>query len=131
MDKTYLDTIRKSKPTQFGILLVLFFALYHLVPHNDGNYMWRLPSLLKGIPLAINNVIFSALYDWFPLKVWDPVFEMYEEKAAFREFTKSVSQSLLFLITFVRELLLGGDKIIDVFCKKLNISIKKRGTVYR
>ena len=99
MDKTYLDTVRDSKPTQFGILLVLFFALYHLVPHNDGNYFWRLPSLLKGIPLAINNVIFSALYDWFPLKVWDPVFEMYEEKAAFREFTKSVSQGLLFLIT--------------------------------
>ena len=115
MDKNYLDTVRNSKPTQFGILLVLFFALYHLVPHNDGNYFWRLPSLLKGIPLAINNVIFSALYDWFPLKVWDPIFEMYEEKAAFREFTKAVSQGLLFLITFVRELLLGGDKIIDVF----------------
>ena len=115
MDKTYLETVRNSKPTQFGILLVLFFALYHLVPHNDNNYLWRLPSLLKGIPLAINNVIFSALYDWFPLKVWDPIFEMYEEKAAFREFTKAVSQGLLFLITFVRELLLGGDKIIDVF----------------
>ena len=115
MDKNYLDLIRKSKPTQFGILLVLFFSFYYLVPHNEGNYLWRLPSLLKGIPLAINNIIFSALYDWFPLKVWDPVFEMYEEKAAFREFTKSVSQSLLFLITFVRELLLGGDKIIDVF----------------
>ena len=40
---------------------------------------------------------------------------MYEEKAAFREFTKSVSKSLLFLITFVRELLLGGDKTIDLF----------------
>ena len=40
---------------------------------------------------------------------------MYEEKAAFREFTKSISKGLLFLITFVRELLLGGDKIIDVF----------------
>ena len=115
MDKTYLDTVRNSKPTQFGILLVLFFALYHLVPHNDANYLWRLPSLLNGIPLAINNVIFSALYDWFPLKVWDPIFEMYEEKAAFREFTKAVSQGLLFLITVVRELLLGGDKIIDVF----------------
>ena len=82
---------------------------------NEGNYLWRLPSLLKGIPLWINNVIFNALYEWFPLKVWDPVFEMYEEKAAFREFTKTVSKSLLFLITFVRELLLGGDKTLDIF----------------
>ncbi len=40
---------------------------------------------------------------------------MYEEKAAFREFTKTVSKSLLFLITFVRELLLGGDKTLDIF----------------
>ena len=80
----------------------------------DNRKSTTLPSILKGIPLWINNVIFNALYEWFPLKVWDPVFEMYEEKAAFREFTKTVSKSLLFLITFVRELLLGGDKTIDL-----------------
>jgi glycine betaine/proline transport system permease protein len=115
VNKSYLEILRTSKPSQFGLLFVVFFALYFLIPHNEGNYLWRLPSVLKGIPLWINNIIFNALYEWFPLKVWDPVFEMYEEKAAFREFTKTVSQSLLFLITFVRELLLGGDKIIDIF----------------
>ena len=115
MNKSYLEILRSSKPAQFGLLFFIFFALYFLVPHNEGNYLWRLPSLLKGIPLWINNVIFNALYEWFPLKVWDPVFEMYEEKAAFREFTKTVSKSLLFLITFVRELLLGGDKTLDIF----------------
>ena len=115
MDKNYLETIRNSKPAQFGILIFIFLILYFLIPQSENNYLWRLPSVLKGIPLAINNVIFNALYEWFPLKVWDPVFEMYEEKAAFREFTKAVSQGLLFLITVVRELLLGGDKIIDVF----------------
>ena len=115
MNKSYLEILRTSKPSQFGLLFLVFFALYFLIPHNEGNYLWRLPSVLKGIPLWINNIIFNALYEWFPLKVWDPVFEMYEEKAAFREFTKTVSQSLLFLITFVRELLLGGDKIIDIF----------------
>ena len=115
MNKSYLEILRTSKPSQFGLLFVVFFALYFLIPHSEGNYLWRLPSILKGIPLWINNIIFNALYEWFPLKVWDPVFEMYEEKAAFREFTKTVSQSLLFLITFVRELLLGGDKIIDIF----------------
>jgi hypothetical protein len=36
VDKNYLDLIRKSKPTQFGILLVLFFSFYYLVPHNEG-----------------------------------------------------------------------------------------------
>ena len=115
MDKNYLDIIRNSKPAQFGILLIVFLLLYNLIPQNEGNYFWRLPSLLSFIPIKLNEIIYAALYDWFPLKVWDPVFEMYEEKAAFREFTKSVSQGLLFLITFVRELLLGGDKIIDVF----------------
>ena len=115
MDKNYIEIIKNSKPAQFGLLLILFLILYNFIPQNDSNYLWRLPSLLKGIPLWINNVIFNALYEWFPLKVWDPVFEMYEEKAAFREFTKAVSQGLLFLITFVREIILGGDKIIDVF----------------
>ena len=115
MNKNYLDIIRSSKPAQFGILLIVFLFLYHLVPHNEGNYLWRLPSLLGFIPIKLNEFIYAALYEWFPLKVWDPIFEMYEEKAAFREFTKSISQGLLFLITFVRELLLGGDKIIDIF----------------
>ena len=115
MNKSYLEILRSSKPAQFGLLFLIFFALYFSVPHNEGNYLWRLPSLLKGIPLWINNVIFSALYEWFPLKVWDPVFGMYEEKAAFREFTKTVSKSLLFLITFVRELLLGGHQTLDIF----------------
>ncbi len=115
MNKDYLEILKNSKQAQFSLLFILFFALYFLIPHNESNYFWRLPSILKGIPLWINNIIFNALYEWFPLKVWDPVFEMYEEKAAFREFTKSVSKSLLFLITFVRELLLGGDKTIDLF----------------
>ena len=115
MNKNYLDIIRSSKPAQFGILLIVFLFLYHLVPHNEGNYLWRLPSLLGFIPIKLNDFIYAALYEWFPLKVYDPIFEMYEEKAAFREFTKSISQGLLFLITFVRELLLGGDKIIDIF----------------
>ena len=115
MDKNYLNIIRSSKPAQFGILLIVFLLLYNLVPHNEGNYFWRLPSLLAFIPIKLNEIIYAALYEWFPLKVWDPIFEMYEEKAAFREFTKSISKGLLFLITFVRELLLGGDKIIDVF----------------
>ena len=115
MNRDYLEILKSSKQAQFSLLFILFFALYFLIPHNESNYFWRLPSILKGIPLWINNIIFNALYEWFPLKVWDPVFEMYEEKAAFREFTKSVSKSLLFLITFVRELLLGGDKTIDLF----------------
>ena len=115
MNRDYLEILKNSKQAQFSLLFILFFALYFLIPHNESNYFWRLPSILKGIPLWINNIIFNALYEWFPLKVWDPVFEMYEEKAAFREFTKSVSKSLLFLITFVRELLLGGDKTIDLF----------------
>ena len=66
----------------------------------------RLEASSDEIPIKLNEIIYAALYEWFPLKVWDPIFEMYEEKAAFREFTKSISKGLLFLITFVRELLL-------------------------
>ncbi|MDC0861164.1 ABC transporter permease subunit [Alphaproteobacteria bacterium] len=106
---------KSSRPQQFLLLFIIFIISYFVVPHSEGNYLWRLPPLFKDFPLWINNLIYSALYDWFPLKVWDPVFEMYEKKAAIREFTRAISSGVLFLITFIREIFLGGVQTMSTF----------------
>ena len=106
---------KNSRPQQFIFLFFIFLFSYLIVPQSEDSYLWRLPSLFKDFPLWINNVIYSALYDWFPLKVWDPVFEMYEKKAAIREFTRAISSGVLFLITFIREIFLGGVQTMSTF----------------
>ena len=106
---------KNSRPQQFIFLFLIFIFSYLVVPQSEDSYLWRLPSLFKDFPLWINNVIYSALYDWFPLKVWDPVFEMYEKKAAIREFTRAISSGVLFLITFIREIFLGGVQTMSAF----------------
>ena len=110
-----LSKFKNSRPQQFLLLFFIFLISYFIVPESEGNYLWRLPSLFKDFPLWINNLIYSALYDWFPLKVWDPVFEMYEKKAAIREFTRAISSGVLFLITFIREIFLGGAQTMGTF----------------
>ena len=110
-----LSKFKNSRPQQFLLLFFIFLISYFLVPKSEENYLWRLPSLFKDFPLWINNLIYSALYDWFPLKVWDPVFEMYEKKAAIREFTRAISSGVLFLITFIREIFLGGAQTMGTF----------------
>ena len=106
---------KNSRPQQFIFLFFIFIFSYLIIPQSEDSYLWRLPSLFKDFPLWINNVIYSALYDWFPLKVWDPVFEMYEKKAAIREFTRAISSGVLFLITFIREIFLGGVQTMSTF----------------
>ena len=111
---TQNNSILVNKRNQFLFLLIVFFLLYFLIPHSENNLFWRLPSIFAGVPQAINDVIYKALYEWLPLKTWDPVFEMYEEKAAFREFTKAVSNLLTIQVNFVREVLLGGTKTLKL-----------------
>ncbi len=107
----------KDHPTafQFGVLLVVFFALCLLVSPSDSNYLWRLPPLLKALPGAINDGAQFLMYEWLPIQVYDPSIEEYEEKALFREITRSISGFVLFFITFIREIFLGGVKTIVAF----------------
>ena len=110
-----INNLKNSRPTQFGLLILVFLFFYFVIPHSENNYLWRFPPLFKGFPLFINNLIYNALYEWFPLKVWDPVFEMYEDKPIFREVTRAISRGVLFLIVFIREIFLGGAQTIGVF----------------
>jgi glycine betaine/proline transport system permease protein len=55
------------------------------------------------------------MFDWMPIQVYDPSIEEFEEKALFSEITRTISNAFLFVITFVREIFLGGEKTIVAF----------------
>ncbi|MDE0308695.1 MAG: ABC transporter permease subunit [Acidiferrobacterales bacterium] len=100
---------------QFGLVLAVFFLLCFSISPDESNILWRLPPLLKSIPTIINDAVNHLMFDWMPVQVYDPVIEDYEEKPLFREFTRSVSSGFLFVINFLREIILGGNKTVVVF----------------
>lgn len=67
------------------------------------------------IPRLINELAENLMYNWFPVEIYDPEIEDYEDSALIKELTRSFSRSLLFLIELVREILVGGVKTIVAF----------------
>ncbi len=106
---------KHSKVVQFAVLLAVFFLLCLLIGPAESNYLWRLPPLLERLPAIINDSVRYLMFDWWPIKVYDPIIEDYEEEALFREFTRAVSGLFLFVINFVREIFLGGNKTLVAF----------------
>lgn len=108
-------SLKLSKPVQFAILLIAFFLMYLFVSPSDGNYFWRLPALLKGLPFIINDMVQGLMFEWMPIQVYDPTVDDYELKPLFREITRAISSYVLVIIVFVREVVLGGSKTIVAF----------------
>jgi glycine betaine/proline transport system permease protein len=106
---------KNSKAIQFTILIAAFFILNMLVSPSETNYLWRLPPLLSALPTHINDAVQFIMFDWMPIQVYDSSIEEFEEKALFREITRTISNAFLFVITFVREIFLGGQKTIVAF----------------
>ena len=107
-----LNNLKKSKPMQFGFLILIFLFSYHLVPQSENSYFWRLPPLLKDFPLWINTFLDNLMFKWFTIDVWDPLWNDYEEKTIFRIITRAISSFILFLIIFIREIFLGGAQTL-------------------
>ncbi len=110
-----MDTLSENKFLQFLLLLGIFIVLCMIIPESEGNPLWRLPPLLAGLPLMINNGVDYLMFDWLPVAVYDPDIEEYEQIPIMRQFTRGVSGFILFMIELVRELLLGGVKTIVTF----------------
>ncbi len=104
-----------SKVAQFAVLLAVFFLLCLLISPSESSYLWRLPPLLKQLPAIINESVDYLMFDWWPVQVYDPIIEDYEEEALFREFTRAISGFFLFVINFIREIFLGGNKTVVAF----------------
>ena len=62
--------------------------------------------------MMINNLLDNLMFNWLTIPVYDPDWGMYEDKAVFRLITRAISDFLLFLIIFIREIFLGGLQTI-------------------
>ena len=102
-----LEIIVHSKKIKLGLLLLLFILSCLLIKPSETNIFWRLPPLLKEIPYVINDVIKYLMFEWMLIDVYDPIIEEYEQKPLFREITRTIATSILFVINFIREIFLN------------------------
>ncbi len=110
-----VDELRSRKFLQFFLLVVVFLLMCAFIAPSDTNWLWRLPPLLKTLPAVINNSVDYLMFEWWPIEVYDPDIEEFEQKPLLREVTRAISGVVLFLIEFVREIMLGGVKTIVTF----------------
>ena len=106
---------KHPKVVQFAVLLAVFFLLCLSISPSESNYLWRLPPLLAKLPFIINDSVRYLMFEWMPIQVYDSLIEDYEEKPLFREVTRFISGLFLFVINFVREIFLGGNKTVVAF----------------
>ena len=110
-----MQVLRERKFLQFLVLLAVFALLCVVIAPSDSNVLWRLPPLIAQFPTWITESVSFVMFDWLPIEVYDPEIEDYEEKPLMKEVTRVVSGAVLFIIEFVREVLLGGVKTIVAF----------------
>lgn len=110
-----IEALKQRKFLQFILLLVVFCILCLVIAPSDTNYLWRLPPLIKQLPYTINDSVDFAMFEWLPIEVYDPEIDDYEQKPLLKEVTRLASGFVLFMIEFIREIMLGGVKTIVTF----------------
>ena len=110
-----IELFKQRKYLQFILLLVIFILLNQFIAPSETNILWRLPPLIEAFPLFINDSISYLMFDWWPIEVYDPDIEEYEDSPLVREFTRMISGLILFMIELIREIMLGGAKTIVTF----------------
>jgi glycine betaine/proline transport system permease protein len=110
-----IATFKQRKSLQFLLLLMIFALLCVIIPQSEGNYLWRLPPLIEAFPGAINDSVRYIMFEWWPIEVYDPDIEEFEQKPLMKEITRILSGIILFMIELVREIFLGGVKTIVTF----------------
>ncbi len=106
---------KQRKYLQFILLLVVFILLNQWIAPSETSFLWRLPPLIQAFPLFINDSISYLMFEWWPIEIYDPEIEEFEQKPLVSQFTRGISSIILFLIEFIRELMLGGVKTIVAF----------------
>lgn len=109
------EAFREKKYLQFLLLIIVFLLLYTFVSPTESSILWRLPPLFKELPLTINSGANYLMFEWWPIEVFDPDIEEFEEKPLFGQFTRTISGVILFMIELIREIMLGGVKTIVTF----------------
>ena len=106
---------KHPKLLQFTFVLVVFFLLCFTINPSENNIFWRLPSLIAWFPHWINDVVEFLLHEWMPIEYFDPDVQEFKTRPLVLQITRMISRSMLFLIEFIREFILGGKKTIVAF----------------
>ena len=77
--------------------------------------LWRLPPLLGWLPIWVNDSLFFLLNDWMPIEFWNEDIKEYQTRPLVLQITRVISAFMLFLIEFIREILIGGIKTVVAF----------------
>jgi len=77
--------------------------------------LWRLPPFLGWLPVWVHNSLFFLLNDWMPIEFWNADIQEYQTRPLVLQITRMISASMLFLIEFIREILIGGIKTVVAF----------------
>jgi len=77
--------------------------------------LWRLPPLLGWLPIWVNDSLFFLLNDWMPIEFWNADIKEYQTRPLILQITRVISATMLFLIEFIREILIGGIKTTVAF----------------
>jgi len=92
----------------FGGLFLVPSLFTWFFGEPESTSFWELPRVVTEFANFLK-------YEWFPVEIYDPEIEEFEDSALIFEITRGISATLLFAIDFVREILLGGIKTIVTF----------------
>ena len=132
-----MEIIKKyPKAIQWIFLLIIFFGLCFAIQVPEGyefakagtefidkdkldqtkySVFWRLPAFIAWLPGWINDSVYFLLNDWFPIEYFDSSIQETKSRPLVLHITRLISSSMLFLIQFIREILIGGVDTIVAF----------------
>ena len=132
-----MEIIKKyPKAIQWIFLLIVFFGLCFAIQVPEGyefakagtefidkdkldqtkySVFWRLPAFVAWLPGWINDSVYFLLNDWFPIEYFDSSIQETKSRPLVLHITRLISSSMLFLIQFIREILIGGVDTIVAF----------------
>ena len=132
-----MEIIKKyPKAVQWIFLLIVFFGLCFAIQIPEGyefakagtefidkdkldqtkySVFWRLPAFIAWMPGWINDSVYFLLNEWFPIEYFDSSIQETKSRPLVLHITRLISSSMLFLIQFIREILIGGVDTIVAF----------------
>ena len=132
-----MEIIKKyPKAIQWIFLLAVFFGLCFAIQIPEGyefakagtefidkdkldqtkySVLWRLPAFIAWMPGWINDSVYFLLNEWFPIEYFDSSIQETKSRPLVLHITRLISSSMLFLIQFIREILIGGVDTIVAF----------------
>ncbi len=132
-----MEIIKKyPKAIQWIFLFIIFFGLCFAIQIPEGyefakagtefidkdkldqtkySVFWRLPAFIAWMPGWINDSVYFLLNEWFPIEYFDSSVQETKSRPLVLHITRLISSSMLFLIQFIREILIGGVDTIVAF----------------